>query len=1395
FEQTIVSIWKRLLNIDRVGIEANFFEIGGDSLLAMRVISSARRELNAELGIKDLFTHPTASKLAAHLRSISNGSILPPIQKANPRPKSIPLSFSQESLWFIDQLEGSVQYHLPIVLKIQGQLDLEAMEYALKYIVNRHEIFRTVIHEKDGLKEQLVMDADSWQLSVVEGQKYQQDAEIMQNIEQFVQEPFDLSNDFMMRARLIRLGNQDHVLVLVMHHIAFDGWSYSVLIKELEALYKAYPENLNSALVSLPFQHGEYALWQRKLIRGKFIEEKTSYWKNKLAGAVTLQLPTDHAKLSSSSTSTKGAVSQFRIDSILSGKIRAIAKQEGATLFMTLLAAFKVLLYRYSSQEDICVGTVMAGRQQTETEDLIGYFINTLPLRSQLDGKASFTDLLEQIKNTTLDAYANQEVPFERIVAAVAVERVENQNPLFQVMFLLQNVPEVPQLNLNGASVSKMEVPQKTSKFDLTFSLTETAEGLMGTVEYRTDLYQEQTIEKMMGHYQQLLHSITGNPEASIGKLKMLTSEEKHQLLISNNNNAFNYPTGKTIIDLFEEQVLKNPHGKALVFEGQQLSYQELDHKSNQLAHFLRSKGVKEESLVLVCIGRSLEMVVGMMGILKAGAAYVPIDPHYPLERIRYIQEDTGAQLVLSSKESKTKLQHLAGLDIIELDRKLAILEGQSTSKVKTLLSPDHLAYVLYTSGSTGTPKGVMIEHRNTFYFVCWCKQEFGSSHFELVYASTSICFDLSVFELFFPLSIGKSIRLIESGLQISKYLSHDTFVLINTVPSVVQNLLEEKADLSRVSIINMAGEPISPKILKELDPEKIEVRNLYGPTEDTTYSTVYKLDKKKRLLIGKPISNTSIYILNPENELNPEGVPGEICIGGAGVARGYLNHEELTTERFIRNPFHNGHTKIYKTGDLGRWKAGGFIEYLGRKDEQVKIHGYRIELGEIESVLHQFEGVKQAAVVVKQDLEGDKYLVGYIVPNGKYELAAIIDFLKEKLPHFMIPSSWEKLDGLPLNPNGKIDRKALSDSVGSAHSGKEFVAPSTKLERELARIWEKILNLERVGIHDNFFEIGGHSLLAYRIISAVREQIKIELGIRELFSNPTIAELSGKIKKKAIELQSKENGEKERNSLIPIKSTGNKAPLYIVHGEDLDVLSLFTIAKNMDPEQPVFGFQAKGLNGKKISLTGVEIIASHYIDEILRKNPDGPYILAGYSLGGTIAYEMAKQLKSSGKEVKDLIMFDTYAYQSDHRDGWLVKLVNQLKHGIGKRWFDILLLINHPQVLKRIKTESYNRKIAKIKNLIKPKKEAQKANITINNEALQKEARKNYVFSSYDGRIQLLRAKIPSYYVPDSRYYGWKSYVNQVNVWEVDGEHTTLFNTPNDVSFAKTLQKILDID
>ncbi|HKH61041.1 MAG TPA: amino acid adenylation domain-containing protein [Flavitalea sp.] len=1126
-EQVLANIWQELLSIERVGIHDNFFELGGHSLLATRTISAVRKQLYVELFIKDLFVYPTIAQLAAHIGIQSKGLLLPPLESQQ-RPEHIPLSFSQERLWFIDRLEGSIQYHMPAQLRLKGTLDVDALKYALRNVVNRHEVLRTVMLEDNGVAYQHVMPKDGLKLSVIDGSVYKDDAEWLRKlINRFVYDPFDLSKDHMLRASLIMLHDHEHILLVTMHHIASDGWSVSIIVKEVVELYNSYKEGTPVQLSPLRIQYADFSIWQRTNIVGKVLESKIQYWKEKLDQVAPLQLPTDFSR--PLLQSTKGSYVNFKISKEISSALISLSQQQGATLFMTLLSAFKVLLHRYSGQEDICVGTPIAGRQQQEVEDLVGFFVNTLALRTQVNSNIPFTSLLQEVKTTTLEAYAHQELPFEKVVDVVVKERNMARSPLFQVMFIFQNTPEVPTLHLGNVQLIREASVHDTTKFELSFNISQTAQGVQGSVEYCTDLYREDTIKRMIDHYIELLGSIVQTPEQKISRLRMLPQTELDQLLVGFNDTYSEFPKHTTIVDLFEKQVKTFPGNIAVVFGNETVTYQQLNERSNSLAHLLQSKGVTNDSLVPICLERSIDMIVGMLGILKAGGAYVPIDPDYPADRIQYMVEDTEAPLVVTGTDTSSRIKSVKDIKVIELDKE-GLLDDQPTTDLQAPIQPHNLAYVIYTSGSTGKPKGVLIEHRNVVRLFKTKPALYDFNERDVWSVFHSFCFDFSVWEMYGALFYGGKMvvvpkQITKDVIQFAELLIAENVTILNQTPSafyVLQDALIEKTKEISIRYVIFGGEALNP--LKVQPWKKLyrnsKLINMYGITETTVHVTYQEIEWQHTLgaksVIGKPIPTLSAYIVDSNQNPVPIGVPGELLIGGAGLARGYLNRPELTAERFIMDPYTTEPGgRLYRTGDLGAWLPDGTIEYLGRIDEQVKIRGYRIELGEIEAVLQESQLVRQAVVMARTDKESNKRLVGYIVPEGSFNRDVIVSYLQEKLPDYMVPALWVEMQNFPLTSNGKIDKKALPEPDASTLIKTEYVAPRTEMQQNLAQIWCDLLGLKVVGIEDNFFELGGDSILTIQVVSRAR-RLGYELQPRDIFLHQTISHLSEAVLKQS---------------------------------------------------------------------------------------------------------------------------------------------------------------------------------------------------------------------------------------------------------------------------------------
>ncbi|WP_126651527.1 non-ribosomal peptide synthetase [Chryseobacterium aureum] len=1229
-EERLAVIWQELLGVEKVGIHDNFFELGGHSLLATRLVSMIRKELDVEVTIRDVFVHTTIGNLGSHLQKQEKGIFLPEIIKVEERPARIPLSFSQERLWFLDRLQGSVEYHIPFALRLSGDLDREALFLSLKEIVNRHEVLRTVIHSDEGVGYQEVLAADDWGLSY---QDIAADVSVLPgDLQAFLSAPFDLSRDYMFRSCLYDLGGNEYVLAGVFHHISSDGWSQGILIGEFVELYHSYVSGKESGLMPLSLQYVDYALWQRNNLEGAVLDRQLSYWEDQLKDVKVLELPTDYRRPALQSFS--GASLSFELDGSLSAGISSLSREEGVTVFMTLLGAFKVLLSRYSGQEDICVGTPVANRTRKELEGMIGFFVNTLALRSQVAGEKSFRDFLQDIRHTTLEAYDHQQVPFEKVVERVARTRDMSVTPLFQVMFVLQNTPDSVEIELDGLSLRNYESQeQQTSKFDLTITIEESASGFSVNMNYCKDLFREETIRSMFIHYQELLQSIVASPATLVGELSLLTVEEKHQLLEAFNDTAADYPEDKTVIDLFEEQAATTPDATAAVYEGRSLTYRELDERSNQLARILIAKGVSAEDLVGISMNRSVEMIIGILGILKSGGAYVPIDPDYPQARKEYMLEDSGIKLLLSDNGFAYDRNPV---DIIVLTDDWSGFDDISGDKIERAASASNLAYVIYTSGSTGKPKGVAIAHSSLSNFLLGMVDRLEMENMKTFLSVTTYTFDIFYLELFTPLILGAKVIILDKlsirdGHKLQKAIEIYTPDFMQATPSTWQMLIDSSWENKEKVTVLTGGEAINESLKNSLTAISTTVWNLYGPTEAAIWATAQKLKGSEKVNIGKAISNISLYILDKNDTVLPVGVAGELCIGGSGVARGYLNNEELTNERFIANPFKAGE-RIYKTGDLARWMADGNIEFIGRIDNQVKIRGHRIELGEIEDVLSGLPEVTQSCVLARADEHGDKKLVAYVVLAGDLDKEALQSQLQETLPEYMVPRLWMKLDEMPLTSNGKLDRKALPEIEASLLSANDYVAPTTETEEKLARIWQELLGIEKVGIHDNFFELGGHSLLAFKIITHINKVFDTDIRMALLFEFPTIFQLAANMNAKSLF---------DNDILIPLQKSGNKKILFLTPDGSGTCHVYGGLTESLGNDQPVYGFHSPGLNDESKLAESLEEMVTLFVNEMQKVDPHGPYRLGGYSFGAIIAYQMALQLKEKGFEVEELLIFD----------------------------------------------------------------------------------------------------------------------------------------------------------
>ncbi|MEN9865958.1 MAG: hypothetical protein RL748_1548, partial [Pseudomonadota bacterium] len=1195
FEAQLCQFWQEVLGLEQVGVEDNFFALGGHSLLATRVVARINQHFGIRLPLRQMFEAQTLAQLAqavnAEVVRSSGLPAQPPMLPMTAEQRQQPLlpSFGQQRLWLLDRIDGgSSHYNMPSALRLDGVLDQAALQQTVVHLLQRHEVLRTCIREgSDGQPVQWIMDVPAeatprfsrlFSVSDVSALAEGPQELAMQTIlNEEAQHVFDLTQDDMLRVKLIRLAPQQHVLSLTMHHIASDGWSITILVQELVQLYQAFHAGLPDALATLPplpLQYADYAHWQRAWLEGEVLAQQLAYWQTKLAGLPALhQLPLDFPR--PPVVGYVGAMHESRIDATTSSTLKALCQQHGATLFMGVHAAFSVLLARFSNETDIVIGTPVANREQAEIAGLIGFFVNTLVLRADLSGKPGFAELVQQSRSTLLEAYAHQQVPFEQIVDRLQPVRSQSHSPLFQIMLSMQDLAE-DEFTLPGLELSAVGADAVVAKYDLTLNVGEQQGSLMLAWNYNPELFAAASIERMAAHFAHLLQSMVARPQENVFCSNMFSEAQYQQCRQLKRDWYANHQLETQHLclhELLEAQVARQPEALALIWQQQQLSYGQLNQRANQLAHYLRARRqIAPEALVGVCMQRSPEMVIAILAVLKAGAAYVPLDPAYPAARLAYMVADASLQTVLTQAELLEPCGFGSGqavaLDDPDLQHQLQNYPDTNMAVQDSTVTAQHLAYVIYTSGSTGNPKGVMIEHRNAVAFLAWASRAFSRAQLSCVLASTSVCFDLSIFEMFAPLSNGGSALIVKNILELQADMP---VTLINTVPSAAEALLAGTSLPASARTINLAGEPLRQSVVDALYQKGLQyVYDLYGPSEDTTYSTWVLRQAKGRASIGQPIDNTEAWVVNAHDQLVPQGVAGELLLGGAGLARGYLNRPDLTAEKFIANPFYDASVagssaRLYRTADLVRWLPDGNLEYLGRIDHQVKIRGFRIELGEIEAALLRQSGIKDAVVVARQATSGDKQLVAYVVtaagvttggegadgeaaggPDSNPDLAVQLrKGLGASLPDFMLPAIFVRLASLPLTPNGKVDRKALPapEMAASEHAK---TAPRDHVEAQLCQFWQEVLGLEQVGVDDNFFALGGHSLLATRVVARINQHFGINLPLRQMFEAQTLAQLAQAVQAGVVQ----SNGMPVPPPMLPMSPEQRQQPLLPSFGQ-----------------------------------------------------------------------------------------------------------------------------------------------------------------------------------------------------------------------------------------------------
>lgn len=1246
-EQRLAVFWEELLGHGPVGATANFFDLGGHSLLLTRLHNRIGAEYGIELALRDLFAAQTVRDQAATIAALLHQEASSTSPAPCPRPSGAPeiLSFAQRRLWFIDQMGGAgALYNIPCALRLVGPLQSAALRQALQTIVHRHEVLRTTLVPVAGEARPRMLEDVELTLPVHDlgdGDPAIRAQAARQRIEAEAQAPFSLSRDLLLRAQLLRLGPEEHVLLLTLHHIAADGWSMAVLLKELAELYEAAVVGRASALPPLALQYADYAHWQHEWLQGERLDAQMAYWESQLAGLPTVHnLPLDFPR--PEEQRYRGAMHRQHMPAPLLTGVRQLARTHDATLFMTLQAAFAVLLARWSGDTDIVMGTPIANRRHEELTPLVGFFVNSLVLRNDLSGNPSFTEALAAARMMALDAYQHQDLPFEMLVDRLRPQRSLGHSPLFQVMLALENNASaiVP---FGGLEVSDVAGDSRHAKFDLTLNLRETDDGLEAAWDYNRDLFRPDTIARFAASFEALLRDILATPDKPIQQLSLLADDERPQQVVSGPD--LELPPVVGVHALISAQAGSTPDAVAVRQGGRSIDYATLNRSANRIAHALRKLGVGPDARVAIHTERSIETIVGILAVLKAGGAYVPLDPAHPAERLMGMLADSGAAAVLTQSHLKDALAD-CGVPRLTLDDEAAFAAFGGTDPVVEGLEPGHLAYVMYTSGSTGAPKGAMIEHAALLNMVESCRVLLHDPRPTVTAWWASFGFDVSVFEIFITLVVGGTLHVVPDEVRADvqayvQWLGAHRITLAFMAPFIVRRLREHPDEqIASLSLrrLMVGVEPLLENELyriKQLLPELLFL-NSYGPTETTFYCTYYDEigDVRRNAPIGRPVANTRIQVLDEAMQPVPVGVVGEVYVSGICVGRGYLNQPERTAERFLSD---GSGARIYRTGDLARWTPEGQLEFRGRRDFQVKVNGIRIELGEVQKNLVSHPDVIDAAVTVRADHGPEsRKLVAYVVARAGRALRAdsLREYMAQRLPPYMVPAAYVAMEALPLTVSGKLNGRALPAPDPGAYAAATHTPPASALEQQLADIWGELLQLDQVSVTANFFDLGGHSLKAVLLMSRLREATGAALPISILFKAPTI---------RALTKQLESHGPQADESFVQLRSGGNQSPLFFLHAAGGDVLCYQPLLQYLDPGMPVYGFHRSELPNQRVpAIRSLEQLADEYLPRLLQEQGEGPYFLAGWSSGGLLALEVAARLEARGHEVASVMLIDT---------------------------------------------------------------------------------------------------------------------------------------------------------
>jgi amino acid adenylation domain-containing protein len=1323
-----------------------------------------------------------------------------PSQTISRRPSNdpTPLSFAQERLWFLSLLEPeSPAYNRFACYRITGRLDVDALERSFHEIVRRHEILRASFPAQNGHPVQAIIPTLSPKLEIRDFSQWPEDtrqAEAVNVARAEAHRPFDLSRGPLFRTTLLRLQDTEHWLMVTAHHIVFDGWSESVMLDELAKLYAGFSAGQTTPLPDLPIQYGDFAYWQRERLTREAQEPHIEYWRQRLSGSPPLlQLPADHPR--PGIRTARGGRQSIVLPVPLSEALRHFSRSMATTLFMLLVSAFKVLLYRTTGQEDISVGFPVAGRTHSETEPLIGLFVNTLVLRSRLSGKTSFQDLVTMVRETVLEDFEHQEVPFETLVREMKPERSLSFSPLFQVFFNFRNLKRPPAL-AEGLQLEKIGLDTGISQFDLTLEITEEAGGLSCTAVYNADLFESATIIRMLDYYETLLQGVVRNPEHIISLMPLIPEAACHQLLVEWNDTRAAYPDDACIHQLFEKEVRSHPQSIAASCAGEECTYEELNQRANRLAHYLRKRNVKPGVIVGLLLDRSFDLLAGTLAVLKAGGACLQLDPDYPDARIVLMLQEANAQLILTQSIWLESVSACAAERLcLDTDEEILRLEPDSNLEIRS--DPGQLAYVFFTSGSTGSPKGVLTSHRGVVNCLAFMAEAYGIGSEDVVLQLASPSFDASIRDTIGPLTAGARVVLLKNSQArdpatiIETIGSQRVTCLVSIVPSLLRTLsgMVSRQPYPSLRLILATGENLYASVCRrarEAFGPHFRLINQYGPTETTMFCCYYPVDVLPEtegvVPIGKPIPNCRFYVLDRHLNPVPIGVPGELYIGGVGVARGYLNNLEMTDRSFIRDPWNeDSDARIYKSGDLVRYRPDGNLEILGRLDQQVKIRGCRVEMEEVEAVMRRHPQVQEAVVIASGDDPGALRLAAYFVPKPDFRPTPEEwrRHMSASLPGFMVPSFFTPLAALPITPNGKVDRKALPPP--GATPREEAAPPSGQrnpVESDLVRIWEDELGIRPVGVRDNFFDLGGHSLLAASLFARIEKVFGRRLPLATLFSAPTIELLAQRLQ---------DAQPTSGSSLVAIRSQGDGYPVFWVHTLGGHILLYERLARYLASNRPIYALKPVGIDDGRPPHARIEDMAAHYLSEIRAVQPAGPYWLGGQSFGGLAAFEMACQLQKRGEKVAGLLILDTYAPGCDCSTSVLRRRALRLS-----RWLDFhrvnLRMMTARQkpayLLERLTLLLVNIGVYPSKNL----------KGIINIYRAHARARHAYSPQVYPGRITLFRASRQPLAGTADPQSGWGKLAAQgVEVHEVPGSHSSIIVEPHVRTLAAKLQTCLE--